>query len=203
MSKIYLWDQRFEEAAAAAARGVAEGPAGSAAVMLARQEADAWAEIGAHQQARAALTKATQARQTADTDSVGGLFACGVIREHNYTGAVLLRVGQPADAIGHAEVALNEARRDQSAAYGTMAQLRIWAAAAHLSASSVDGAAEVLRPVLALPAEQRLDTLVRRLRDVGRLIVGDAAIRTSAPARELHAAITEFCASGSTRQLPA
>jgi transcriptional regulator with XRE-family HTH domain/tetratricopeptide (TPR) repeat protein len=202
MSKIYLWDQRFEEAADAAARGVAERPLGSAAVMLACQEADAWAEIGAHEQAQAALTKAEQARQNAGPDSVGGLLACGVIRQHNYTGSVLLRIGQPADAIGHAEAALEEAKHDRNAAYGTTAQLRIWAAAAHLGASSVDGAAEVLQPVLALPAEQRLDTLIRRLRGVGRIITTDATIRTSVQGRELNAAITDFCASGGIRQLP-
>jgi transcriptional regulator with XRE-family HTH domain/tetratricopeptide (TPR) repeat protein len=202
-SKIYLWDQRYEDAAAAAARGLSHTPSGTAAVMLACQEADAWAEIGAKEPARAALTHAQEARQNAGVDPVGGLLACGTIRQHNYAGSVLLRTGNPADAIDHADQALVEAAGDPAVAYGTIAQIRIWAATAHLSDGSIDGAAEVLAPVLILPAEQRLDTLVRRLRDVGRLLAARPDLRSSIQGRTLHVAVTEFCAVGAARQLPA
>jgi hypothetical protein len=47
--------------------------------------------------------------------------------------------------------------------YGTIALTRIWAAAAYLGARSIDGAAEILNPALALPVERRLDTLIRRM----------------------------------------
>lgn len=211
MSKIYLWDQRYEEAASAAARGFEYQSQGTAAVMLACQEADAWAEIGASDSAKAALKKAEEARQGAGQDVVGGLFACNPLRQHNYSGSVQLRVGNPSGAIEHANAALLAARHETAPAYGTVAQVRIWAAAAHLASTTekqsgsngVEGAEEVLRPVLALPPEQRLDTVVRRLRSVGRILASSAPLQRSLPARRLYSDINSFCVGGSTPQLPA
>ncbi|MFJ8582063.1 helix-turn-helix domain-containing protein [Micromonospora sp. NPDC093277] len=202
VSKIHLWERRYEEAADAAVRGFGHAAEGTAAVMLACQEADAWAEIGAAEPAREALRRAEEARQGAGGDTVGGLLACGVVRQHNYAGAVLLRIGEAASAIEHANNALAEAAADPSVAYGTLAQIRIWAASAHLNTNSLDGAVSILSPVLALPPEQRLDPVVHRLRDVGRAIASNPTLRTSAEARSLQAAITEFCATGAARQLP-
>jgi tetratricopeptide (TPR) repeat protein len=210
MSKIYLWDQRYEEAAAVAARGFEVNPQGTAAVLLACQEADAWAEIGAGERARVALNKANEARQTANDDSIGGLLRCNEIRQHNYAGSVLLRIGSLSDAIQHAEMALDAAKRQPSTAYGTIAQIRIWAASAHLQLASsattgsagIEGAAEVLNPVLSIPDEKRLDTVVRRLRDVSRFISANPAVQASPSARKLQADIMEFCMSGNARQLP-
>ncbi|MFF5233653.1 helix-turn-helix domain-containing protein [Dactylosporangium sp. NPDC000521] len=203
MSKVHLWDQRFEDAAAMAAQGLAHAPNGTASVMLACQEADAWAEIGAADPAQKALDRAEDARQRVGTDTVGGLLACGEIRHHNYAGAVLLRIGQPVAAIRHAELALSAAAGDSTVAYGTLSQIRIWAASAHIAADTVDGAVEVLSPVLKLPTEQRLDTVARRLREVDRLISSKPTLRTSPEARGLQAAIRDFCAGSVSRQLPA
>jgi transcriptional regulator with XRE-family HTH domain/tetratricopeptide (TPR) repeat protein len=203
MSKIRLWEQRYEDAAETAARGFAQEPTGTAAVMLACQEADAWAEVGAGEQARAALDRAAEARQSAGRDSIGGLLACNTIRQHNYAGAVLLRIGAAAEAIQHADQALEAANGDATVAYGTLAQIRIWAASAHIDAGSLDGATDILIPVLELPIEQRLDTLARRLREVGTLINARASMRSSPKAQALRLAISEFCASSISRQLPA
>ncbi|MEU7944161.1 helix-turn-helix transcriptional regulator [Micromonospora taraxaci] len=202
ISKVHLWERRFEDAADAAARGLGYAAEGSAAVMLACQEADAWAEIGAADSARSALRRADAAREHVTVDTVGGLLACSVVRQHNYAGSVLLRIGEAASAIKHAEHALAQAAVDPSVAYGTLAQIRIWAASAHLNAGSLDGAVSILSPVLGLPPEQRLDPLIHRLRDVGRSLAGNPTLRTSAEARSVQAAITEFCATGAARQLP-
>ncbi|GIG75072.1 helix-turn-helix transcriptional regulator [Planosporangium flavigriseum] len=202
MSKTYLWDQRYEDAASTAARGLSYSPGGTAAVMLASQEADAWAEFGVAERALAALERAERARQTAGEDGVGGLMTCSTVRQHNYAGSVLLRTGDPVGAIDHAERALAEAVEDPAVAYGTIAQIRIWAATAHIRNRSLDGAIDVLAPVLKLPNEQRLDTLVRRMRDVGRLIANSPQLRFSAEARALHAGITEFCAIDVARRFP-
>ena len=210
MSKIYLWDQRYEEAASAAARGFECEPQGTAAVLLACQEADAWAEIGARDPAKDALKKAEEARQGASQDVVGGLFACNPLRQHNYSGAVQLRIGNPSSAIDHANAALLAANHETAPAYGTVAQVRIWAAAAQLASSAdqkagsdgVDGATEFLKPVLALPPEQRLDTVIRRLRGVGRIISSSASLQRSLPAKKLYSEINSFCLDGSAPQLP-
>jgi hypothetical protein len=180
-------------------------------VMLACQEADAWAEIGARDPAKDALQKAEEARQGASQDVVGGLFACNPLRQHNYSGAVQLRIGNPSSAIEHANEALLAANHETAPAYGTVAQVRIWAAAAQLasaadqqaSSNGIEGAAEFLKPVLALPPEQRLDTVVRRLRGVGRVIASSASLQRSLPAKKLYSEINSFCLDRSAPQLPA
>ena len=214
MSKIYLWDQRFEEAASTAARGMELRPKGTAAVMLACQEADAWAELGgaASDPAQIALAKADAARQALrGGDAVGGLLSCDIVRQHNYTGAVLLRAGDLEGAVHQADQALTIARDDPQIAYGTVAQIRIWAASAHLrqtttfdkaGSGGLDGARDVLAPVLALPADRRLAPVVRRMRGIDGLITANPRLRNSADADDLHANIIEFCAITAANQLP-
>jgi transcriptional regulator with XRE-family HTH domain/tetratricopeptide (TPR) repeat protein len=211
MSKIYLWDQRFEDAADAAARGFAIAPKGTAAIMLACQEADAWAEIGAGDRATTALERVEEAHQQNERDEVGGLLHCGDLRKHNYTGSVLLRIGKPLDAIQRADAALQSAKADSFPAYGTLAQVRIWAATAHLQVAAksepgspgIDGAAELLSPVLSIPVEKRLDTVVRRLREVSRFISSTPALDASRPGQQLRSDIIDFCTTGSIRQISA
>jgi hypothetical protein len=70
------------------------------------------------------------------------------------------------------------------------------------SVRSIDGAAEILNPVLALPVERRLDTLIRRMRDLGRLATTNPKLRTSPEGRGLHGRIMDFCATSAARQLP-
>jgi transcriptional regulator with XRE-family HTH domain len=213
MSKIYLWDQRYEEAASAAARGFALAPSGSAGVLLACQEADAYAELGcaATDRARQTLARVEVARNDIDgDDAVGGVLSCDLVRQHNYTGAVLLRGGDLQGAVRHAEQAFHAAAATNESAYGTVAQIRIWAASAHLQSAEtanpgndgLGGARDVLAPVLELPVDRRLAPVIRRMRDVDRLITANARLRDNSEARQLHAEMSEFCASGAANQLP-
>jgi hypothetical protein len=63
------------------------------------------------------------------------------------------------------------------------------------------GAADALAPVLAIPPEQRLDPVTRRMREVGRALV-EPRLRGSSAARALHGHVEDFCAVSFPAQLP-
>ncbi|MGW8953970.1 hypothetical protein [Streptomyces sp. NPDC055709] len=63
-----------------------------------------------------------------------------------------LRLGDASTALREVDTAL---ATQPVHSYGTAAQMHIARATAHLALRSVDGAAKALRPVLALPPDQR------------------------------------------------
>ncbi|MFD7282148.1 XRE family transcriptional regulator [Streptomyces sp. NPDC059862] len=199
-SKVAFWDGRREEAINFARRGAAYRTSGTVGVLLACQEADAWSGLGAHDEALAALTRAEDARASVcGEDEVGGIFACQPARQENYAAAVQLRVGQPADALRSADTALSLLSVQPVRAYGTEAQIHISQAAAHLATGEAEGAFQALAPVLALPPDQRLAPVARRLHDLSNGIgrphnAGSAAVG-------LRAAIEEFCVDSAPRHL--
>ncbi|CAM5501965.1 MULTISPECIES: helix-turn-helix domain-containing protein [Streptomyces] len=167
-SKTAFWDGRLKDAVTHAQRGAACAPAGSATVLLACQEADAWSALGATAEATAALGRAADARQALrPRDEIGGLFACDQARQHNYVAAVQLRLERPVQALHAADQALAQMRSQPVRAYGTLAQTHISKAAAHLAQGQADGAHEALLPVLALAPEHRLATVTQRVTELG------------------------------------
>ena len=185
-SKIAFWDGRLRDAVSLARLGATYQPRGTAGVLLACQEADSWSLLGAEQEARAALAKAVDARDTATgTDEVAGIFSCTDFRRANYASAVLVRIGDPHDALREVGEALTS-RAPQ--AYGTLAQVRIVQAFAYLALGQPDGAISALRPVLALQPHQRLDTLNRRLRELAAT-AARSSLSDSASVLDLQAAI--------------
>jgi hypothetical protein len=202
-SKTAFWDGRRREAATLARRGLTISPASTAAIMLACQEADAWAELGAADEARSALLTADQAREHLhEPDDIGGLFSCGPARQSNYAASVNLRLGRPADAIQLTQDALDHLDQGGPHGYGTIAQVHICAVRAHIMADQLDGAAAALAPVLAVPPEQRLDPLTRRMREVGRALVTHR-LNGSPIARALQGQVEDFCTASLPAQLPA
>ncbi len=202
-SKTAFWDGRQREAATLARRGLTISPASTAAVMLACQEADAWAELGAADEARSALRTAEHARDhLQEPDDIGGLFSCGPARQSNYAASVNLRLGNPAKAIQLTQTALDYLDQGDPRSYGTVGQVHICAVRAHIMADQLDGAAAALVPVLAIPPEQRLDPLTRRMREVGRALV-TPRLHGSSEARALQGQVEDFCAASLPAQLPA
>ncbi|MFC5820994.1 helix-turn-helix domain-containing protein [Nonomuraea harbinensis] len=165
-SKIAFWDGRYRDAINLARRGASYRPHGTAGILLACQEADAWAALGGDDDARAALARADAARDHMDgVDEVAGLFTCSPFRHANYGSSVLLRIGRPDDALCEADRALADTRH-QPQAYGTVAQVRIVQATAHLALGQPDGARAPVRAILAIPPHQRLDPVTRRVREL-------------------------------------
>ncbi|MFI9553750.1 helix-turn-helix domain-containing protein [Nonomuraea endophytica] len=197
-SKIAFWDGRLREAIGYARRGTDYHPQGTAAILLACQEADAWSTLDAGTEARAALERAADARnQQTGVDEIGGLFTCLDFRRANYNAAVLARIGDAAAALRESETALADCHGQP---YGTIAQVHISQGFAHLALGQPDGTLDALRPVLALPPERRLDTVNRRLSELARS-VARSPLGASSPGRALQTDIEAWHAHALPRTL--
>ncbi|PBC72384.1 hypothetical protein BX261_7257 [Streptomyces sp. 2321.6] len=196
-AKVALWDGRMREAVTHARRGASRRPPGTVGVLLACQEADVWARLGATGEAQEALTRVEEARAAQDADDdIGGLFSCDDFRRVNYTTGVQLRTGGAATARDEAAAALALPTRR---AYGTEAQMRITLATAHVTLGHPEGALEALQPVLALAPEQRLAPVAARLRE----FAGDVARSPMADGRatsHLQAAVEHWCLESAPRR---
>ncbi|MET7390517.1 XRE family transcriptional regulator [Streptomyces sp. NPDC005529] len=197
-SKVCFWDGRLREAIAYARRGATCRPGGTVGVLLACQEADAWSQLGAHDEAIEALTRAEGLRgRTLDVDDIGGIFSCQPARQENYAAAVYLRVGEPEKALRAADNALTLMAGQTVRAYGTEAQIHISKASAHLATGEAEGALEALAPVLAMPPDHRLVPVTRRLHE----LTSGLDRQTGSATAGLRAAIEEFCVDSAPRQL--
>ncbi|WP_245608149.1 helix-turn-helix transcriptional regulator [Streptomyces hokutonensis] len=199
-SKVAFWDGRRREAVNFARRGSTYRTTGTVAVLLACQEADAWSELGAKDEALAALARAEDARVAmSGNDDIGGIFSCQPARQENYAAAVQLRVGRPSDALRSADNALTLLSAQPVRAYGTEAQIHISQAAAYMAADEAEGALDALAPVLALPPDHRLAPVTRRL---GELSSGAGQPSdTGTAAVGLKQAIEAFCVDSAPRHL--
>lgn len=202
-AKTAFWDRRFLASAELARRGHSYARTGASRILLAHQEADALARLGAEQETLKALHQAQdEAGQRNGYDDIGGLWSCGPVRQANYASAVLL-------TINHTDEALVEASRGISAfehgdrstsGYGTVAQLRINTAHAHARAGRPDGAAVAVQPVLDLPIDQRLDTVRTRLGDLVSEL-SQPHLRGSVEALSLRDAIEDWRSSAPMRAI--
>ncbi|MEU1624295.1 helix-turn-helix transcriptional regulator [Streptomyces sp. NPDC020096] len=197
-SKIAFWDGRLKDAINHARRGASYHPSGTVGVLLACQEADAWSKLGARAEAQEALFRADVAREhSTGRDDIGGLFSCPELRRANYVSAVHLRTGDPARALREVHEAL---AHEPFHAYGTAAQMHISEAASHLALRSPDGAAEALRPVLALPPDHRMAPVTTRIQELARMIARSAMADSSA-AVALQGEIQDFVIESAPRRV--
>jgi tetratricopeptide (TPR) repeat protein len=168
-SKNAFWDGRHREAADLAARGQRYTRATEANVLLACQEGDAWQALGDLERARDAQQRARESLEMATgPGEIGGLWACGRARQANYAIGVSLRIGDTAAALACADEAQAAYASGEQWAYGTWAQVCIGAGIAHMMAGDLDLAVREFQPVLELPPDRRLSTLVSRFSDVDR-----------------------------------
>ncbi|MDX2916156.1 helix-turn-helix domain-containing protein [Streptomyces griseiscabiei] len=199
-SKVAFWDGRLREAIKFAQHGAAYPTTGTVAVLLACQEADAWSELGAQEEALASLARADDARAAmGGEDTIGGIFACQPARQENYAAAVQLRLHRPADALRSADNALALLTVQPVRAYGTEAQIHISQAASHLASGEAEGALEALEPVLALPPDHRLAPVTHRLGELRSDLCRSPAGGSAAVG--LRQAIEEFCVDSAPRHL--
>ncbi|MGE7439938.1 XRE family transcriptional regulator [Kitasatospora sp. NPDC001175] len=195
-SKVSFWSGRLREAVQHAQRGAACRPPGTAAILLTCQEADAWAELGAHREAQSALQRAADAgdqelAQPAN-DDIGGLFSCASARHANYGASVHLRGGTAQAALAHADHGLAELARQSIRAYGTEAQLHITRAGALLLSGDTDEVAAAIAPVLALPGDHRTAPVLQRLRELASA-AARSPMADSRGGLHLQGAVDVFC----------
>ena len=90
-------------------------------------------------------------------------------RQALYRLGVELNLGHPREVLRQAAEARPLWERKPPHAFGTWAHYQIVVANAHLMLGSADGAGEQIAPVLGLPSEYRLWTLVEHMTAVNRL----------------------------------
>lgn len=199
-SKVAFWDGRLRDAINHARRGASYHPLGSVGALLACQEADAWSKLGAADETQAALRRAAAARETlVGSDEIGGIFSCPPARQENYTSGAHLRIGAYRDALTEADSALSYLRAQAIRAYGTEAQIHISRATALIGIDEPDGVMEALAPVLAMPPEQRLDPITRRVQDLGHFMASSRAA-TGSVAVAARQALEEWCSDSAPRR---
>lgn len=200
-SKVAFWDGRLRDAITHARRGASFNPAGTVGALLACQEADAWSKLGAADETESALRRAVAARDSAaGGDDIGGIFSCPEARQENYAAGAHIRVGQYVDALDETTSALEHLAAQPVRAYGTEAQIRISRAMAYVGGGEPEGAMEALLPVLQMRPEQRLETVVGRMRDLGAMMAAAPGARGAAGVAA-RATLADWCLDSAPRHL--
>ncbi|MBI1759068.1 MAG: helix-turn-helix transcriptional regulator [Actinobacteria bacterium] len=191
-SKTAFWSGDYRRAVEQATAGLEAAPATGVRVLLAAQVADAWATLGAHAPARAALRDVSVARNAVvDSDTIGGLLSCTPAREANYLSGVYQQLGDVPQAVAAADDALALSRAQPVRSYATEAQIRLNRVNVFLELGDLDAAHEALRPVCGLPLDRRLFTLTRRVARVGEILEAPRFVGNHA-AKALREQVAEF-----------
>jgi hypothetical protein len=157
--------------------------------LLAYQEATAAAAAGQGRRARAAIASAEGCGSgQAVRDSA---WSCPPRRQALYRLGVALSLGRPREALHLAAEARAFWQGELPSAFGTWAHFQIVVANAHLKLGSVEGAADQIAPVLTLPGEYRLATVVEHMATMD-LLLGQQPFSGSADAVALRGQIAEF-----------
>jgi hypothetical protein len=174
---IEYWSGRPQQAVRLAQSARRYADSATARVRLHSIEGRAWSLLGDAQKASQCMGAAAEARESPAGgdylhDEVGGVFGFADTKNYCYAGAAFIHLGQ-ADAALKATSRAVELYAGGPAAqrsYGAESLARVDMAVAYLLKRRLDGAAESLAPVLAIPAALRIAQLGERLADVrGRL----------------------------------
>ncbi len=163
-SLIAYWTGRFSESVRYAREG-AETAAlslGTATIWLASGEARSLAAIGRFDDARAAIERATEARehvQLDELDELGGLCTFNRPRQLYYAAEALAWAGtdsaESAERLALDALAAYEIAPTADRAFGDEAGTRCALAIARLNRGELDGAVDAMEQVLDLPVGQR------------------------------------------------
>jgi tetratricopeptide (TPR) repeat protein len=167
-SLIAFWAKRPHESLQYAQQGApyAERSGNTTSVWLPVNEARAWAALGNAAKAQAAIERAEAAWEQAEPDEIdmlGGICTFGRSRQLYYAAdALALLPGQADDAERYSQLAL-EAYADTTApdwSFSDQAGSAADLAVARINKGEIEGAAEAIAPVLALPTEQRIHGII-------------------------------------------
>lgn len=169
LAQIARWRHRHADAADLAAEGLKHNSSPeNLRVLLAYQEANAAAADGQRRRAHKAISLAEAVDDRSESYSA---WSCPAPRRALYRVGIALNLGDPREALRQADEARSLFQDNfPQAAYGTWAHFQICVAKAHLMLGSVDGALQYISPVLDLPAEYRLSTLVSHIAAIDNLL---------------------------------
>ncbi|MFG1878018.1 helix-turn-helix domain-containing protein [Sphaerisporangium sp. NPDC049003] len=204
-SLIAFWDGRTNDAIHFAEHGTQYSAQGVELVRLRSLEARARARLGDEPGTRAALHAASEARQHVhDEGEYAGMLAFSPGNQERCAGSAYLWLNLP-ESKESLERALTLFAQETppetgvpSYAHTTVTRLDL--TMAHLRSGDLDGALELVQPVLGLPPEMRLAGVVRRTHVLQRLLAAPALGSRSA-AQELAAQIGDFTEHNAARRL--
>jgi len=207
-SLVAYWDERPRAAVELAADGWRYVPeTGTARVRLASIEARAHARLRDQSATENVLARAQQARdEVRAPDDPGGVFAFPLAKQSYCAATARLWLGGQgsyADAerdAAHA-IELYEADPPEQRRLGEICLARLDLAAARLGRDDLDGAGEQLQDVLAIAAQRRIESVARRLNQVGRALQRPR-YQTSALAVDLYDQIRDFSRASVPPSLP-
>ncbi len=205
-SMVAYWAGRPQESVRYARSGVeyATRSRSTTTVWLAANEARGWAALGNAENTKAAVERADTAWDRVvpdDLDEIGGLCTFNRSRTLYYAADALAWLPEStAIATDYAErsVAAYADPTGPDWAFGDAAGSRANLAIARLAGRQVDGAADVLAPVLELPPEQRINGVIHSVKRVGVAVTRSGL---TMPAGDLRDQIEMF-ARTSLRALP-
>ena len=175
----------------------AERAGNSSVVWLAASEGRAWGLLGHAEQARAAIARADNAWNTVrsdemdEMDEMGGVATFSRHRQLYFAADALAWLADQAAATqdySAEAVAAYADPADPDWAFGDAAGSRADLAIARVRQGEVDGAAEILAPVLDLPIEQRINGIVHSVERVHGALDGT----TSTDGVELQQRIEDY-----------
>jgi transcriptional regulator with XRE-family HTH domain len=203
---IAEWTGRPEEAVRLATQGQAFiQPAGARARLMAI-EARARARVGDAAGAVRALEQGLRDSENEarggsdDVESFGGILTFPEAKLRYYGGSTLSLAGEHerAEAMALEAIGMYEASPPAERSYGDEALARVDVVTSRLVRGDFDGCQNMIRPVLALPASQRIEQLTIGLGQVAAQLGGDRF----AGARAAQELIGEIQAFNAARALP-
>lgn len=219
-SSAAWWDQRPREALLAVRRGEEYVTTGRSAARLHGISARAWSHTGNVSRTLQAVHAAEQAHEhggeSADDlhDVIGGVFRWTAVRQELCASTALLHIVTrltgadtadvrrlTTDAANHARhaLALSRAEPEETRWLALELSAALDMAAACLLQGDLRGAQDVMKPVFALPVDQRTFPLLFRVDKVRSQLAGSA----SRTAHELVEQAADFVATATLRALPA
>lgn len=196
-SLICYWARRPHDSISYAQRGAvyAKRARSTAMVWLPASEACGWAVIGNDDQACEAIERAEQAWDDVggnELDEMGGVAKFSKPRQLHFAADALVWLPDESSAAEDYARQAVEAYPDPTDpdwSFGGAAGSRAVLAVARLRRGEVDGAADVLTPVLDLPVEQRINGVVQSVNRVHRTLMH---MSTSIAVRDLRERIESY-----------
>ncbi|RMI28687.1 XRE family transcriptional regulator [Nocardia stercoris] len=197
--------ERPRRAVLLAQHGQQYAESATAQVRLHNIEARIWSKLGSTEDTERCVRAADAARSGGVTDTlhdeIGGVFGFTEPKSHYYAGATFIHLGQAEQALAATRraIELYASGPVEQRSYGAEALARVDNATAHLINGSLDGAAEVVGPVLELAEDKRIAQLEERLTGLRHRLAGPR-FRTAAQAHALDERIEEFCGASAGRE---
>jgi hypothetical protein len=190
-AKTARWQERYVESAEFARRGFEAVALSPTKVELAYREANAIALFGDTDRARQALRSAQATAEGLPPDPGSSVWSFPAARQAIFAQSVAIHTGDPDSALHAAAMAEAAWASGEQKSPATCAQIQTGASIAHLMKGSLDKAAYSMSPVLSLPGELRISTVIGYVRRL-RKMLDKSRFTGSAAAVELASQIDNF-----------